>query len=313
MATQLQIRRDTAADLALVTPVEGEPIYDQTNDRFGIGDGVSTGDTEKLYALMNGDLHKMAPIAATAGGTADALTATLDPAPTAYTTGMTVIVKAASDNTGSATINVNGLGAKTIKKNAGADNLVAGNIKSGGVYILVYDGTNFQISSGIGGGALTRGTPVSPTGVTQVTFSGLPAGLSRITLMYGGISDVSSQLRPSVRLGDSGGIETTGYQSGDGSINKGATVTAGNVVTDRFHLYESSTAAGGTTQGMLVLTHVGSNVWIAMGTAMNLIGATEEILFVSGSKTLSAELDRVQFDNQGATNFDAGSVNILYE
>ena len=50
-------------------------------------------------------------------------------------------------NTAAATLNVSALGAKSIKATSGAD-LVAGAIQSGGMYTVVYDGTNFQIVSG---------------------------------------------------------------------------------------------------------------------------------------------------------------------
>lgn len=50
-------------------------------------------------------------------------------------------------NTGSSTININGLGAKTIKKNVTL-NLSAGDLIANGIYRVAYDGTNFQLLSG---------------------------------------------------------------------------------------------------------------------------------------------------------------------
>ncbi len=41
--TQLQLRRDTAANIAGVTPAQGEPIYDVTNNRLVMGDGTTPG------------------------------------------------------------------------------------------------------------------------------------------------------------------------------------------------------------------------------------------------------------------------------
>jgi len=85
-------------------------------------------------------------IYATAGGTANALTLTLSPAPSAYTAGMKVSFKASATNTGATTINVNGLGVKDIKKSV-TNNLTSGDIVTNGVYEITYDGTNFQINS----------------------------------------------------------------------------------------------------------------------------------------------------------------------
>jgi hypothetical protein len=41
--TQLQLRRDTAANIAAITPAQGEPIYDVTNATLRVGDGATPG------------------------------------------------------------------------------------------------------------------------------------------------------------------------------------------------------------------------------------------------------------------------------
>lgn len=96
---------------------------------------------------------------ANASGT-DTYTATLSPAITAYASGQKVQLVFANANTGAATINLNGLGAKAITKN-GATALAAGDISAGQALFLYYDGTQFQIQGGGGGGT---GTVESVTG-----------------------------------------------------------------------------------------------------------------------------------------------------
>lgn len=82
----------------------------------------------------------------TAGGTADAMTLTYGTAPTAYTAGMSFrFIKDAADNTGAATLNVNGLGAKSIVKRDGSTALSASDMKAGALYEVTYDGTNFRL------------------------------------------------------------------------------------------------------------------------------------------------------------------------
>ena len=76
-------------------------------------------------------------------GAANTVTLTLAPAPTAYAAGMSVRVKIANNNTGASTININGLGAKTILWSQRA--LIGGELLAGYVVELVYDGANFQI------------------------------------------------------------------------------------------------------------------------------------------------------------------------
>jgi len=83
----------------------------------------------------------------TAGGTADALTITLTPAITAYAAGLTLRMIAASANaTTTPTLAVNGLAAATIKRSDG-NPLVVGDIGSGGMIEVRYDGTAWRLSS----------------------------------------------------------------------------------------------------------------------------------------------------------------------
>lgn len=86
----------------------------------------------------------------TDSGIADAYVVTLKPSISSYTSGLKFLFKPSNTNTGSSTINVNSLGAKTIKKEG--SNLVAGDLTSGLIYNIVYDGTDFQLVSGGGSG-----------------------------------------------------------------------------------------------------------------------------------------------------------------
>lgn len=81
-----------------------------------------------------------------AAGTGDVITLDLTPSITAYVAGGIYWFKATATNTGAATINIDGVGAKDIKKGAaGSTALAAGDITSGGMYGVVYDGTNMQL------------------------------------------------------------------------------------------------------------------------------------------------------------------------
>lgn len=84
-------------------------------------------------------------------GAANALVMTLDPVPTAYADGMQVATSVAVNNTGATTINVNGLGAKGIKKGSGVD-LASGDLKAGQRILLIYDssGGYFRMVSPLG-------------------------------------------------------------------------------------------------------------------------------------------------------------------
>ena len=111
-------------------------LHPETNtDMVLLPDGV-TPMTAHLadYVLQTGY--------ATTTGSANNYAVTLNPAPASLVEGLCVAVKIHVTNTGTSTLNVNGKGAKTIKKPNG-NNLVSGNLKAGSIYTVRYNGTNF--------------------------------------------------------------------------------------------------------------------------------------------------------------------------
>lgn len=100
--------------------------------------------------LINGDRVLVGTLnyCADAGST-DAYACNLDPAITTYITGAHYLFKANTANTGAATLNLNGLGAKTIVKVTGGitTTLRDNDIRVGQFVDVVYDGTNLQMQS----------------------------------------------------------------------------------------------------------------------------------------------------------------------
>ncbi len=78
-------------------------------------------------------------------GAANAYVIAPVPSITTYTVGQIFSFKATNTNTTTSTLNVNGLGAKTLKKNDGTVNLIAGDVTAGQIVVVEYDGTNFQL------------------------------------------------------------------------------------------------------------------------------------------------------------------------
>jgi hypothetical protein len=78
----------------------------------------------------------------------------LNPALTVYPTGGVFYFKSAATNTGNVTININGLGAKSIKKQTlgGVVELKPGDIQGGTMHAIAYDGVQFQLLSAAGEG-----------------------------------------------------------------------------------------------------------------------------------------------------------------
>lgn len=107
-----------------------------------------------------------------ATGLANTYAVTLNPAPEAYVDGMGVCVKINVDSTGASTLNVNSLGAKSIKDSSG-NAITSGGLKSNTPYTMRYDSVsgNFIVQGkGGGGGNATAAQLLS--GVTATVDSG---------------------------------------------------------------------------------------------------------------------------------------------
>lgn len=156
---------------------------------------------------------------------------------------------------------------------------------------------------------LVSGTAVASTSGTAIDFTGIPSWVKRITVMFDGVSTNGSS-RVQVQLGDSGGVETTGYSS---VANVIATATVGTAATSSTgFLTDSMGGASNVRAGSLIISNLSSNIWVMQGNMSDLSNVI--IGFTAGSKTLSATLDRVRITTVNGTDaFDAGSINILYE
>lgn len=143
-AKQVQIRRDTDANLMATTPAQGELGYNLTTRRLHLGDGATQGGTLTPNSF---DAQQQAFNFGVAAGTSNALTLTLNPAPPSYAQPLTIFFRASSNNSASATINVNGLGARELRKIQGGAlvPLVGGDIINGILYQASYNGTYFQV------------------------------------------------------------------------------------------------------------------------------------------------------------------------
>lgn len=156
---------------------------------------------------------------------------------------------------------------------------------------------------------LTLGTAVASTSGTNIDFTGIPSWVERITVMFAGVSTNGTSIIQ-IQLGDSGGIETTGYVGAASYLDNAASADTGSY-TSGIALSRINTAAS-TWNGSVVITNLNSNIWVANGlTANPEIPRTNP---TAASKTLSDVLDRVRITTvNGTDTFDAGTINILYE
>lgn len=231
-STQLQLRRGTNAQCIGMTPADCEPIGDTTNDRINFGNGSTPGGVPHANSS---DIQQQKFIYPTVGGTGDAITLTNVPVVAAYAAPLRQVFKATANNTGPATVAVDGLTAKNIKKMSGGSlaSLSANDIVSGGVYTLAYDGTQFQLQ--VGGGAIT---------VVRQTFAA------------SGTHTPSSGLRyADVEIVGPGGNASTGGGGAGGYCRKiidATTIGAGQTVT-------LGTPGNPSTYGAILTANTGQN------------------------------------------------------
>ena len=157
-------------------------------------------------------------------------------------------------------------------------------------------------------GGITLGTPVASTSGTSIDFTGIPAGTKRITINFYGVS-VSGTDAILVQLGDSGGIETTGYLGAGAFV--GASTNCTNFTTGFGVVKTASASSLYNGSCVLSLENSSSNRWAAMAILAD--SASALVHPTAGVKPLSATLDRVRITVSGADTFDAGEINISYE
>jgi hypothetical protein len=120
----------------------------------GLGAGSAATDSATISQVQSSFGSFM-----TVTGT-DTITATVSPSLTAYAAGQMFAFVAANTNTGAVTINISSLGAKSITK-TGNTALSAGDLTANYLFVVVYDGTQFQVVG------------VSATTFTNLTISGV--------------------------------------------------------------------------------------------------------------------------------------------
>lgn len=134
LSTSGGISTNKGANIRLVGRVPNASTTDIIVDFYGASNAdVALTDNSRNYVADT--------------GTTNVLVATMVPSFVAYKTGQLFYLKVLNTNSGAATVNINALGAKTIKKGNGTIDLASGDIVAGQLITLAYDGTNMQLLS----------------------------------------------------------------------------------------------------------------------------------------------------------------------
>ena len=212
------------------------------------------------------------------GGTADALTATLSPAITAYNNGMMVrFVTGASANTTTATLAVNGLAATTIKLNGAA--LGAGTLAADTVYTVVYYSSAWHLfgqAAGSSGGIPVRQTVLS----SAVDSNGFPNYITAGSGLSAAIAATTTPIVLTVAngFGSAGQIDRVGRVTADTTISS---LTGAQSVSSITRSSQTATVTTGSAHGLVT------------GSEITMSGATQTeynitaIVTVTGSTTFT--------------------------
>jgi hypothetical protein len=183
----------------------------------------------------------------------DTITAVGAPVVAAYAAGQMFYFVATGDNTGAVTLNIDSLGAKAVTRD-GSVALAAGDIKSGEVVVVVYDGTRFQVVSQLNSAGNATFANVSITSALNVggvaTFSAGTAAAPSITTTGDTNTGIFFPAADTIAFTE-GGVEAARFDS-SGNLGIGTTSNAlTNVLTVyRIGSTQAAMAAGNSNTGL---------------------------------------------------------------
>ena len=186
----------------------------------GVGNGAARTDYAAVGQVQDGSL-----VTATDTGTADTYAIALTPVITAYATGQRFVFKAVNASTGSSTLNVNGLGAKTIKK-LHDQNIAAGDIEAGQIVEVLYDGTNLQMQTPAATGHATGALAALDTvGTAQIDNNAVDETKLKDALIAD-FTEVTAVAGDSILLGDASDSGNTKRDTIQGILDLITTIAA---------------------------------------------------------------------------------------
>ena len=260
------------------TPPDGWPEntmnYAEVNDTGREGMAV----VARYFQDINGSL--------TTGGVANAYTVTLNAGYAAYFSGMYFAAEFTATNTGASTINVNGIGVASITDRAG-NALTNGELQSGGIYELRYDGTAFQLMGSVVGTTVVDSAVLTSTDAVDLTDTDNPLNI--------GASDPSASAHMAldalrIQAKSNGTTATTlNVNPLGGDVNVGAQTGTGSVnLYDGNDLKVETTAEGVNVRGRLD----------------GALGATQDTRILL-ERTDGTNIGTVGFDNDAALTIDS--------
>ena len=254
----------------------------------------------------------------------DTLTGSLTPALVAYVTGAVYYFVAPAANTGAVTLNIDTLGAKNVTRD-GTTALVAGDIVSGEMVAVVYDGTRFQLISPVnsftnlnvsgtltvaGTATLNGNVAIGDAAADTINFKSSGWTLTNNVSVIGTWADIGTITTADINGGTIDGTTIGGGTAAAGTFTT-ATATTGNITTVNATTVDSTNlevtnlkAKDGTAAGSIADSTGVVTLNSVVATTADINGGTIDATTIGGSSPAAGT-----FSNLIATNLSAASAN----
>jgi hypothetical protein len=289
-----------------------------SNKITGLANGTLIGDAANLGQVQS-TVAKLISITGT-----DTVLGTMSPTLTAYAAGQLFYFIASGANTGAVTLNIDGLGAKAITRD-GSTALAAGDINSGEIVVVIYDGTRFQMINAANsfGNTTINGTltvtgntglqaNVSVTSALSVggTFAVTGAATLGSTLAVTGKSDLPTVSTASANAAVAVITDLSAAGASITSANVGTAVVTTGTVTN---LTATSASVASVNAGVALLTTATVTNLTATGASIasaNLGNAVISALTLTGVSVASANVGVANITDLRAVGASVTSANL---
>ena len=292
------------------TPIANIPMGN--NKIINLGAGTLATDAANLSQVQS-TASKLISVSGV-----DTITGTLSPVLTAYQAGQMFYWVAAGANTGAVTLNINSLGAKAVTRD-GSTALIADDIQSGEIVMVVYDGTRFQmINAANSFGNTTINGTLTVTGksnLAEVSTPSINATVAAIITLTATSASITSANAGYARVTD---LHATGASVA--SINAAVALLTTATVTS---LTATGASIASANIGSLNLTGVSvasANFGVAnvtdlraagaSVTSANLGNAVITTMTATGASVASANLGTAVISSLTATGASVASANV---
>lgn len=296
----------TGLTTALTKDGQSTPTANITMGTYKITNlGAATAGTDAVrFSQIQAGTEKLLAVTGT-----NTIIGSATPALTAYTAGNAFTFVVASSNTTAVTLNIDGLGAKAITRD-GTTALVSGDMVTGEVVLVVYDGTQFQVLNSNSFTNLNVSGTLSVTGVATLTAQPI---LSSLTASSAVATDASKGL-----------VSVTNTGTGNNVLATSAAMTTPTITNPTVTNYVESVVAIGTVTTTNTIALTSGTVQTATLTAStactftmpaNVAGKSFVLLLKQAASTGNgtATFTSVKFGTAGAPTITAaaGKMDIL--